>query len=253
MKNQSKSNSLPYYKLVTYLSAEAQEYLAQTTDGTSHYAILNQLMKDTAVVPTTTTKRGNVIKLQIGQVECSIHSFCQTMSLGRKAMERIIRQFEDLGIIRLHRSRLATIADMLCISSWQLHDDTVVYNSIPLLPVGSPSGNQPKQKDASKDRASQTNTNTSSGVNSKILTDTLPLTSGVASDSTLTYNPTEEPSSGEEATCALQPSCTPSDNNPLALSHQENRGASTGFTTDLFGDQFESETTIEASQDVPKA
>ena len=44
MTNQSKSNSLPYYKVVTYLSAEAQEYLAQITDGTSHYAILNQLM-----------------------------------------------------------------------------------------------------------------------------------------------------------------------------------------------------------------
>lgn len=253
MTNQSKSNSLPYYKVVTYLSAEAQEYLAQTTDGTSHYAILNQLMKDTAVVPTTTTKRGNVIKLQIGQVECSIHSFCQTMSLGRKAMERIIRQFEDLGIIRLHRSRLATIADMLCISSWQLHDDTVVYNSIPLLPVGSHSGNQPKQKNASKDSASQTNTNTSSGVNSKILTDTLPLTSGVASDTTQTYKPTEKPSSGEEGACASQPSCTPSDDNSLALSQAENRGASQGYTTDLFGDQFEPVTTVKASQDVPKA
>lgn len=253
MTNQSKSNSLPYYKVVTYLSAEAQEYLAQTTDGTSHYAILNQLMKDTAVVPTTTTKRGNVIKLHIGQVECSIHSFCQTMSLGRKAMERIIRQFEELGIIRLHRSRLATIADMLCISSWQLHDDSVVYNSIPLLPVGSHSGNQQKQKVDTKERPTSTKTEGTSGANSKSLADTLPLASEAPSDSAQTYNPSEKPSSGEEGASGSQASFTPSDNKPLPLSQPENRGASTGFTTDLFGDQFESGTIVEASQDVPKA
>lgn len=253
MTNQSNFNSLPYYKVVTYLSAEAQEYLAQTTDGTSHYAILNQLMKDTAVVPTTTTKRGNVIKLRIGQVECSIHSFCQTMSLGRKAMERIIRQFEELGIIRLHRSRLATIADMLCISSWQLHDDSVVYNSVPLLPVGSPSGNQQKQTDASKDKTTSTKTDVSSGANSKSLADTLPLASEAPSDSTQTYIPSEKRSSGEEGASGSQPSFTPSNNKILPLSQPENRGASSGFTTDLFGDQFESGTAIEASQDVPKA
>ena len=253
MTNQSKSNSLPYYKVVTYLSAEAQEYLAQTTDGTSHYAILNQLMKDTAVVPATTTKRGNVIKLHIGQVECSIHSFCQTMSLGRKAMERIIRQFEELGIIRLHRSRLATIADMLCISSWQLHDDSVVYNSIPLLSVASRSDNRQKQTDASKDSKPSSKANAPSGVKPKSLPDTLPSTSEAASDTTQTHNPTEEPSSGKEGASGSLPSFTPSDNNPLPLSQPENRGASTGFTTDLFGDQFESGTTLEASQDVPKA
>lgn len=253
MTNQSKSNSLPYYKVVTYLSAEAQEYLAQTTDGTSHYAILNQLMKDTAVVPTTTTKRGNVIKLHIGQVECSIHSFCQTMSLGRKAMERIIRQFEELGIIRLHRSRLATIADMLCISSWQLHDDSVVYNSIPLLPIDSPSGNQQKKKDATKERPTSTKTEGTSGANSKRLADTLPLASEAPSDSAQTYNPSEKPSSEEEGASGSQPSFTPSDNKTLPLSQPENRGASTGYTTDLFGDQFKSGTTLEASQDVPKA
>lgn len=253
MTNQSKSNSLPYYKVVTYLSAEAQEYLAQTTDGTSHYAILNQLMKDTAVVPTTTTKRGNVIKLHIGQVECSIHSFCQTMSLGRKAMERIIRQFEELGIIRLHRSRLATIADMLCISSWQLHDDTIVYNSIHLLPVGSASGNRQKQTDSSKYKPSSAKTDATSGANSKSLADTLPLASEATSDSAQTYNPSEKPSSGEEGASGSQPSFTPSDNKILPLSQPENRGASSGFTTDLFGNQFESGTAIEASQDVPKA
>ena len=253
MTNQSKSLLLPYYKVVTYLSVEAQDYLAQTTDGRSHFAILNQLIKDTAVVPTTTTKRGNVINLKIGQVECSIHSFCQTMSLGRKAMERIIRQFEELGIIRLHRSRLATIADMLCISSWQLHDDSVVYNSIPLLSVASRSDNRQKQTDASKDSKPSSKTEGTSGANSKSRTDTLPSTSEAASDTTQTHNPTEEPSSGKEGVCASQPSFTPSDNKTLPLSQPENRGASTGYTTDLFGDQFKSGTTLEASHDVPKA
>lgn len=130
MITQTKSHTLPFYKVTTNLTVEAQDYLSQTTDGTSHFAILNQLIKDTAVFPTTTSKRGNVIQLKSGQVECSINSFCQTMSLGRKPMERIIRDFERLGIIRLHRSRLATIADMVSISSWLLNDDSLVYNDI---------------------------------------------------------------------------------------------------------------------------
>ena len=39
-----------------------------------------------------------------------------------------MRQMEQHGIIRMHRSRLATVADMTCITSWLLPDGSTMTN-----------------------------------------------------------------------------------------------------------------------------
>ena len=57
-----------------------------------------------------------------------------------------MRQLEQLGVIRMHRSRLATVADVLCIDSWQMNDDTVLYNDIRLAPADPHADEQPKQE-----------------------------------------------------------------------------------------------------------
>lgn len=124
------STSLPFTKVNLTLTSEAVAFLSETTNGTSHFAILGQLIKNMSVTPSSTTKRGNVITLDVGQVECSIHSCCAKFGIGRKKFEAIMRKMEEHGIIRMHRSRLATVADITCITSWLLPDGSTMTNGI---------------------------------------------------------------------------------------------------------------------------
>ena len=124
------STSLSYNKVNLSLTSEAINFLSETTSGTSHFAILGQLIKNMSVTPSSTTKRGNVITLDVGQVECSIHSYCAKFGIGRKKFEAIMRKMEQYSIIHMHRSRLATVADITCITSWLLPDDSTMTNGI---------------------------------------------------------------------------------------------------------------------------
>lgn len=124
------STSLPFTKVNLTLTSEAVDFLPETTNGTSHFSILGQLIKNMSITPSSTTKRGNVITLDVGQVECSIHSCCAKFGIGRKKFETIMRKMEQHGIIRMHRSRLATVADITCITSWLLPDGSTMTNGI---------------------------------------------------------------------------------------------------------------------------
>lgn len=134
---------MPFGKVNLSLTAEAISFLSETTNGTSHFAILGQLIKNTSVAPSSTSKRGNVITLDVGQVECSIHSCCARFGIGRKKFEVIMRKMEQHGIIRMHRSRLATIADMNCITSWLLPDGSTISNGIDGYPADHSTNGQP--------------------------------------------------------------------------------------------------------------
>ena len=139
---------MPFGKVNLSLTAEAMGFLSETTNGTSHFAILEQLIRETSVTPSSTSKRGNVITLGVGQVECSIHSCCARFGIGRKKFEAIMRQMEQHGIIRMHRSRLATVADMACITSWLLPDGSTMSNGIDGYPADHSSNGQPDNHDA---------------------------------------------------------------------------------------------------------
>lgn len=143
------STSLPYTKVNLCLTSEAMDFLSETTNGTSHFAILGQLIRNTSVTPSSTSKRGNVITLDVGQVECSIHSCCARFGIGRKKFEVIMRKMEQHGIIRMHRSRLATIADMNCITSWLLPDGSTMSNGIDGYPADHSTNGQPDNHYAS--------------------------------------------------------------------------------------------------------
>ena len=142
------STSLPYNKVNLSLTSEAIDFLSDTTNGTSHFAILGQLIKNTSVTPSLTSKRGNVITLDVGQVECSIHSYCARFGIGRKKFEATMRKMEQHGIIRMHRSRLATVADMTCITSWLLPDGSTMTNGTDGNPADHSTNGQPDNHDA---------------------------------------------------------------------------------------------------------
>ena len=141
------SISLPFTKVNLTLTSEAIDFLSETTNGTSHFAILGQLIKDTSVTPNSTSKRGNVITLGVGQVECSIHSCCARFGIGRKKFEATMRKMEQHGIIRMHRSRLATVADLTCITSWLLPDGSTMTNGTDGNPADHSNG-QPDNHNA---------------------------------------------------------------------------------------------------------
>jgi hypothetical protein len=142
------STSLPYNKVNLSLTSEAIDFLSETTNGKSHFSILGQLIRNTSVTPSSTSKRGNVITLGVGQVECSIHSCCAHFGIGRKKFEGMMRQMEQHGIIRMHRSRLATIADMTCITSWLLPDGSTMTNGTDGNPADHSTNGQPDNHDA---------------------------------------------------------------------------------------------------------
>ena len=141
------STSLPFTKVNLTLTSEAVDFLSETINGTSHFAILGQLIKNTSVTPSSTSKRGNLITLDVGQVECSIHSYCARFGIGRKKFEAIMRKMEQHGIICMHRSRLATVADITCITSWLLPDGSTMTNGTDGNPADHSNG-QPDNHDA---------------------------------------------------------------------------------------------------------
>ena len=139
---------MPFGKINLSLTAEAICFLSETTNGTSHFAILGQLIRNTSVTPSSTSKRGNVITLEAGQVECSVHSCYAQFGIGRKKFEAIMRKMEQHGIIRMHRSRLATVADMTCITSWLFPDGSTMSNGIEDYPADRSTNGQPDTYDA---------------------------------------------------------------------------------------------------------
>ena len=142
------STSRPYTKVNLSLTSEAIDFLSETTNGTSYFAILGQLIKNASVTPSSTSKRGNLIALEVGQVECSIHSCCAKFGIGRKKFEAIMRKMEQHGIIRMHRSRLATVADITCITSWLLPDGSTLSNGIDGYQADHSTNGQPDNHDA---------------------------------------------------------------------------------------------------------
>ena len=166
--------SLPYTKVNLSLTSEAIDFLSETTNGTNHFAILGQLITNTSVTPSSTSKRGNVITLDVGQVECSIHSYCAQFGIGRKKFEAIMRKMEQHGIICMHRSRLATVADMTCITSWLLPDGSTMSNGIDGN-LADHSDGQPDNHDAMSHDSSHIydgNADAASALGSQSLSDT---------------------------------------------------------------------------------
>ena len=217
------STSLSYNKVNLSLTSEAINFLSETTSGTSHFAILGQLIKNMSVTPSSTTKRGNVIMLDVGQVECSIHSYCAKFGIGRKKFEAIMRKMEQHSIIRMHRSRLATVADITYITSWLLPDGSTMTNGID----GNPADHSDGQPD---------NHNATTQDNSHAHEGKADATSVLDSQSPANTDNSSTP----EATERVSPIVT---SNPIGASyedtheHSDNRGYAGVMALDLFAGQ----------------
>ncbi len=246
MNKEYQDNSyLPFCKVTTCLSAEAQSYLADTTDGTSHYAVLNQLIRDTSVREATTSKHGITIRLIPGRVDCSVNSLCRHLSLGRKATEAVMKEFERLGIIRMHRSKLASIGDMICITSWQLHDGTVISNDI-LHDLSDPLAQVKERKKtrAAKPGDSKSKVDPLGAAEAPCPEDNVSEPSTVSTVVSSQSMPTTDSLTVKDALPSEDGLPSPSASTSTAERPTEVKGKSADYTLDLFGDQFSSDNAV---------
>jgi len=226
--NTNSNPIMPFGEVNLSLTAEAISFLSETTNGTSHFAILGQLIKNTSVTPSFTSKRGNVITLDVGQVECSVHSYCAQFGIGRKKFESIMRQMEQHGIIRMHRSRLATVADMTCITSWLLPNGNTMSNGIDGSPADHSTDGQPNGHDATSHDSSHINEGKADALS--VIGSQSPLDTGRSS----TPEATEEVSTTTTPVVPSDSIDTPCGDTP---DRSVNRGCATVIASDLFAGQ----------------
>lgn len=156
-------NTLHFEKVRVELSPEACEYLGGITNGLTIWNIYSELLNQLSQNNGTIVKRGILITLSEGELDCSVNSLCKRLGIGPKPMTKVLDRFVELGLIRRTPSKLASIADMVSVVGWtdedgyhelchsgeqkadvlQSHTDAVEDNPSPLviIPMAHPLSN----------------------------------------------------------------------------------------------------------------
>lgn len=115
-------NTLHFEKVRVELSPEACEYLGGITNGLTIWNIYSELLNQLSQNNGTIVKRGILITLSEGELDCSVNSLCKRLGIGPKPMTKVLDRFVELGLIRRTPSKLASIADMVSIVGWTDED-----------------------------------------------------------------------------------------------------------------------------------
>lgn len=105
-------------KLRIELSIEACQYLGGITNGVTIWSIYSELLNLLSQSNDKIVKRGILIELAPGEIDCSINSLRQKFGIGPKPMTKVINRFVELGLIRITPSKLASIADIVSVIGW---------------------------------------------------------------------------------------------------------------------------------------
>ena len=115
-------NTLHFGKVRVELSPEACEYLGGITNGITIWNIYSELLNQLSPTNGTIVKRGILITLSEGELDCSVNSLCKRLGIGPKPMTKVLDRFVELGLIRRTPSKLASIADMVSVVGWTDED-----------------------------------------------------------------------------------------------------------------------------------
>ena len=115
-------NTLHFGKVRVELSSEACEYLGGITNGLTIWNIYSELLNQLSQNNGTIVKRGILITLSEGELDCSVNSLCKRLGIGPKPMTKVLERFVELGLIRRTPSKLASIADMVSVVGWTDED-----------------------------------------------------------------------------------------------------------------------------------
>ena len=115
-------NTLHFEKVRVELSPEACEYLGGITNGLTIWNIYSELLNQLSQNNGTIVKRGILITLSEGELDCSVNSLCKRLGIGPKPMTKVLDRFVELGLIRRTPSKLASVADMVSVVGWTDED-----------------------------------------------------------------------------------------------------------------------------------
>ena len=115
-------NTLHFEKVRVELSPEACEYLGGITNGITIWNIYSELLNQLSQNNGTIVKRGILITLSEGELDCSVNSLCKRLGIGPKPMTKVLDRFVELSLIRRTPSKLASIADMVSVVGWTDED-----------------------------------------------------------------------------------------------------------------------------------
>ncbi len=123
--NNKEFSTPPFAAISLLLTPKALMWLNGITNGIPHLTIYNHLLFTMAVSEDATKKHGRDVPLKPLEVDASANGLGNRWGLGRKVMERLLKEMGELGLITLERSRLASIATMTSV----LHYDAVATTS----------------------------------------------------------------------------------------------------------------------------
>lgn len=109
---------LPCYKVELAMGVEAWYFLHGTTAGVCNLTYFISLLSRMAVVETQQAKRGLGYALHPGQADGSMLSLAKEWNIGRKAVSRLLEDFERRKLIRTCSNPITTLIDMMCVKSW---------------------------------------------------------------------------------------------------------------------------------------
>ena len=114
-----------YDEIVIHLSASAGEWLAGTTranDGNyvSHSTLLWDLVSRMSLTASVSEGFRHTLHLSPGMAQYSELQLQAEWGMGRKVIRRLLAQMEQVGLIYVHRSTVASTIDFSFIKGWRI-------------------------------------------------------------------------------------------------------------------------------------
>lgn len=116
-----------YDELFIHLSAAASEWLAGTTRTTDGYIVGNRtlfcdLLSRMEMEPVVATGFRRPQFLNDGQAQYSELQLQTEWGIGRKVIRRLLNEMEQVGLIKVEKSTVASTLTFPCVCSWRQND-----------------------------------------------------------------------------------------------------------------------------------
>ncbi len=117
--------NLPCYKMEVSMSIEAWHFLHGTTNGVSNHFYFLSLLSMMKTQETFGRKRGQTYPVHAGQIDCSMIQLAMIWSVGRKAVTRLLDDFQKYGLVSIDSSRLTSLMNISCVMSWMTNGQVI--------------------------------------------------------------------------------------------------------------------------------
>ncbi len=132
-RNMEQQNIYPFSSVNIWLTAEAVEWLSETTtdnngNAISNMAIFSGLLKEMRTSPGYDGTFRRPLNLKPGQAQFSEIGLAEKWNLGRKKMHNILARMETAGLVAIYNSRIGSTVSFSCIMGWKNSDGKLVSN-----------------------------------------------------------------------------------------------------------------------------